>query len=80
VARLERRMDERDEERDRFRQTWSARDIEELRRMLNGWIASAAVKAFWGSFVGKAVILGVALIQAATFAMALLNTYTLHHP
>ena len=48
--------------------------------MLNGWIASAAVKAFWGSFVGKAVILGVALIQAATFAMALLNTYTLHHP
>jgi hypothetical protein len=80
VARLEQRMNERDQERDRFRDNWSDRDIDDLRKMLSGWMASAAIKAFWGSLTGRLVIAGAVAIQLVSFAIALINFFETHHP
>jgi hypothetical protein len=63
----------REEERDRLRRDWSDSDLDDLRLMLTGWVAAAAVKAFWRSAAGRAVILGAAGLQLATFGLALLT-------
>jgi hypothetical protein len=74
---------DRDRERATFQSSWSGKDVEKLRQMLNGYVGQQAVRGFLDTTTGKLIAATVIITSWAGTALAIINFVTIHrggHP